>query len=145
MLLRLIRVGSYLHIKGFKNLSRLIYKLQFFMFNCAIPHTTKIGENVVFAYGGIGVVIHARAKIGNNCNIGQGITIGGRSKYNDVPVIGDNVYIGPGARILGPIVIGNNSIVAPNSVVLENVEDNSIVAGVPARVIRTNINPEDYI
>ena len=49
-----------------------------------------IGGGTKFAYGGIAVVIHARAVIGKNCVIGQCVTIGGRSKHYAVPIIGDN-------------------------------------------------------
>ncbi|HIF9202280.1 TPA: serine O-acetyltransferase [Photobacterium damselae] len=145
MLFKLYLIGFFFHKNRFYFLSKLIYIIQFFLFNSSLPHTTVIGKKTKFAYGGIGIVIHARAKIGNNCIIGQGCTIGGRSRLYDVPQIGNNVYIGAGARILGPIKIEDNCIIAPNAVVINNVYKNSIVAGVPAKIIRENINPEDFI
>ena len=84
------------------------------------------------------MVIHARAVIGKNCVIGQCVTIGGRSKHYAVPIIGDNVYIGAGAKILGPVKIGANSVIGAGAVVLNDVPENSIVVGVPAKVIKTN-------
>ncbi len=126
-------------------LPKLIYYMQFLLFNSSLPATVKIGKNTVFGYGGIGVVIHARAVIGRDCVLGQGITIGGRSKAYGVPVIGDNVYIGPGARILGDITIGNNVIIGPNSVVIASIPDNCIAVGIPAKIIKKNINKEDYV
>ena len=99
---------------------------------------------VKFAYGGIAVVVHARAVIGKNCIVGQCVTIGGRSKHYEVPVIGDNVYIGAGAKILGPITIGDNCVIGAGAVVLKSVPANSIVAGVPAREVKTGINPKDF-
>lgn len=54
-----------------------------------------------------------------------------------VPTIGDDVYISAGARLLGDITVGDNVIIGANSVVISDVPSNSIVAGVPARVIRT--------
>ncbi|MEL0609336.1 serine O-acetyltransferase [Vibrio echinoideorum] len=125
--------------------SSVIYKLQFVLFNSAVPHSVSIGKGSRFAYGGIGCVIHARAKIGSNCVIGQGITIGGRSKHESVPTIEDNVFIGAGARILGPITVGSGSIIAPNSVVIDNVSPRSIYGGVPARELKSNINLNEYI
>jgi len=124
---------------------KIIYYIQFLLFNSSLPPSVKIGKNSVFGYGGIGVVIHDRAQIGERCVLGQGITIGGRSKRFEVPIIGNNVFIGPGARILGDVVIGNNVIIGANSVVIESVPENSIVVGIPAKIIKTDIIPEDYV
>lgn len=51
--------------------------------------------------------------------------------------IGDNVWIGDKATILSNVSIGDGSIVAANSVVTKNVPPYSVVAGNPARVIKT--------
>ena len=42
-----------------------------------------------------------------------------------------------GAKAYGKIFIGDNSIVAPNTVVIKDVPPNSIVSGVPGRIIKT--------
>lgn len=52
-------------------------------------------------------------------------------------VIGKNVWIGEKATILGNVHIGEGAIVAANAVVTKDVPANSIVAGVPARVVRS--------
>jgi len=72
------------------------------------------------------------------------LTIGGRLKISGVPVIGNDVYIATGAKILGPITIGNNSVVGANAVVIHNVPENTVVAGLPAKVIESNINPKEF-
>lgn len=72
---------------------KLIYNLQFVLFNSIIPFESSIGKDTYCSYGGVGVVIHKRAVIGEGCVLGQGITVGGRSRIKDVPVIGDKVYI----------------------------------------------------
>jgi serine O-acetyltransferase len=95
-----------------------------------------LGRGTRFAYGGIGVVIHKKAIIGMECLIGTNVTVGGRSGFPEVPVIGNNVYIATGAKVLGPITVGNNVTIGANSVVINNVPDNAIVAGVPARIIK---------
>ena len=138
-IIHLHRIAYWLYSK------KIIYYLQFLLFNSSVPYQTYIGKGTVFAYGGIGVVIHARAKIGNNCIIGQGITIGGRSKKHGVPKIGNNVYIGAGARILGDIVIGDDVIIGPNAVVLKDIPSNCIAVGIPAKIIKTNIKMRDYV
>ena len=52
-------------------------------------------------------------------------------------VVGSNVYIGNGVYILPGVTIGNNVVVGAGAVVTKDVPDNSVVAGVPARVIKT--------
>jgi serine O-acetyltransferase len=145
LLLKLQRIAYFLKSKKVPVLPKLIYYIQFFLFNSSVPSTVKIGKNCKFAYGGIGVVIHERSIIGENCVIGQGITIGGRSKHYAVPVIGNNVYIGAGVRILGPIEIGDEVLIGPNSVVIDSIPANSIAVGMPAKVIKSNIMVKDYV
>lgn len=117
------------------------------IFGAYIPPSCEIGNGTRFAYGGSGVVIHSKAIVGKGCIIGTGVTIGGRGKHSkgkNSPRIGDNVYISNGAKILGPVVIGNNCIIGANAVVIKDIDDNCVVAGVPARIIGINENQEDY-
>jgi len=144
-IISLQKVAHWLLIHKIPILPKLFYGLQFLIYNSSIPPSVVIGKGTKCAYKGIGVVIHGRTVIGENCLIGQGITIGGRSKHYEVPVIGNNVYLGAGCRILGPIRVGDDSIVAPNAVVIHDVPDHSIVAGIPARVIKQNIEVKDYV
>ena len=135
----------WLHSKKIPFLPKIIYYIQLLLFNSSVPAQVIIGPGTVFGYGGIGVVIHARAKIGKNCLIGQGITIGGRSKIIEVPVIGDYVYIGAGARIIGNVTIGDNVVIGANAVVIHDVPSNCAVAGLPAKIVKKNIKMEDYV
>lgn len=52
-------------------------------------------------------------------------------------IIEDNVWIGEGVAIMPNVTIGKNSIIGANSVVTGSIPPNSVVAGVPAKVIRT--------
>ncbi|MEO8109971.1 MAG: hypothetical protein ABI594_08070 [Ginsengibacter sp.] len=124
---------------------KIIYYLQYLLFNSSVPPSVKIGKKSKFAYGGIAVVLHGKCEIGENCTIGQGVTVGGRSKNVILPKIGNNVYLSAGSKILGAIIIGDNSIIGPNSVVINDVPNNSIVVGIPGKVIKMNIKPEDFI
>lgn len=115
--------------------------LIFLVFNSVVPYTTDIGEESRFAYGCMSVVVHSRAKIGKRVIIGQNSTIGRSLDPEDFPEIGDDVYISAGARVIGKIKVGNNVIIGANAVVNKDVPDNCIVAGVPARIIRTIDKP----
>ena len=124
-------------------LSKLTDFLILLLFNSYVPGSAKIGKGSRFAYGGIGVVIHSDAIIGSGCVIGQGVTIGAKEGYaskikNKCPIIGDNVYLSAGCRVLGDIEIGSNSIIGANSVVLSSCEKNSVLVGVPAKLLRTS-------
>jgi acetyltransferase-like isoleucine patch superfamily enzyme len=63
-------------------------------------------------------------------------------RYSDSkPVlIGRNVWIGSKARICKGVTIGENSIVAANAVVTKDVPPNTIAAGNPARIVKTDID-----
>lgn len=65
-----------------------------------VPASCTIDKGTKFGYGGIGVVIHARAVIGKNCTFSQCVTIGGRSRSFDVPIIGVNVFIDANAVVI---------------------------------------------
>lgn len=52
-------------------------------------------------------------------------------------VIGNNVELCVGAKVIGKVCIGDNVIVAPNAVVIHDVPSNSIVGGVPAKILKT--------
>jgi|WetSurSiteA1Bulk_404760.scaffolds.fasta_scaffold00720_7 acetyltransferase-like isoleucine patch superfamily enzyme len=55
-------------------------------------------------------------------------------------VIGRNVWIGSFARVCKGVNIGDNSIIAANAVVTKDVPPNSIAAGNPARIVKTDID-----
>lgn len=52
-------------------------------------------------------------------------------------VIGNNVWIGDKVTVLGGVTIGDNVIVGANSVVTKNIPSNCIVAGAPAKILKS--------
>ncbi|UWY28595.1 serine acetyltransferase [Flavobacterium sp. TR2] len=105
----------------------------------SIPASAKIGHSFYIGHFG-GIIINAKAVIGNNCNISQGVTIGvsGREGKRGVPIIGNEVYIGANAVISGNIIIGNQVAIGACSLVISSVGENSVVLGVPAVVMSKN-------
>lgn len=105
-------------------------------FNCKIFGSTKIGGGLM-CYHPFASVINAKS-IGENFQFRNSLTIG--NKFNDnkkIPVIGDNVTVGANVVIIGDITIGNNVIIGAGSVVVKDVPSNVVVAGNPAKIIRS--------
>ena len=113
----------------------------------------KYGELIVGAGSYIGqfsvICVRERITIGSNCLIAEHVTIRdqdhifgpdlmtSQAGFVTAPVeIGDNVWIGAKVTVLKGIKIGKNSVIGCNSVVTRDVAPNTIVAGIPASIIR---------
>lgn len=71
------RISRWLYLHHIPFLPKLVTLLIFLIYNSKIPYQAKIGKGTKFGYGGMGVVVHSKAVIGDNCSIGQQVTIGG--------------------------------------------------------------------
>ena len=109
--------------------------------NCYL-WTKEIGPGLKIDHG-FSTIVSAKS-IGKNFRLFQQVTIGWGGGMdtdgNHVPTIGDDVTIHPGAKIFGGIRIGNDVEIGANAVVIRDVPDHSIVAGVPAKIIKTRVN-----
>ncbi len=83
-------------------------------------------------------VLGARAHVGNRCHIGAGSVLAGvLEPPSATPVIiEDDVMIGANCVILEGVKVGKGAVVAAGSVVTKDVPENSVVAGIPAKVIK---------
>lgn len=116
--------------------------------NIWITHSGILELESGFINEGATLTCACHMKIGKNAHIARGAVIRDydghyleETNYRTAkPVtIGDNVWIGYRAMILKGVTIGNDSVVAANSVVTKDVPSHCIVAGNPAKVIRTNV------
>ncbi|MBI9043338.1 MAG: serine O-acetyltransferase [Anaerolineaceae bacterium] len=101
----------------------------------------------LFIDHGMGVVIGETTEIGKDVTLYHGVTLGGVDiiKGKRHPTIGDRVVVGAGAKILGAIKIGENSRIGANAVVVKPVPPDSIVVGVPGRILeREESHPLEY-
>ena len=91
----------------------------------------------LFIDHGMGLVIGETAELGSNVTLYQGVTLGGTGKEKGKrhPTIGDNVVVSSGAKVLGSFTVGSNSKIGAGSVVLKEVPPNSVVVGVPGRIV----------
>lgn len=133
-------VTSLMHSKGFSRLiilflAKRIHRHYMIRYGITMSYTTIIGGGIFFPHWGMSVV-NAHS-IGKNFTIYQGATVGsirGKGK----PVIGDNVVVASNAQVLGQVRIGNNVMVGAGAVVINDVPDNAVVVGNPARIINYN-------
>ncbi|EJB8540138.1 hypothetical protein NB622_21165 [Vibrio parahaemolyticus] len=106
--------------------------------NVISPTTTILsGTNITMSVViGVGVLINKNVtishdvRIGDFCEVSPGATILGRAS------IGAGSEVGAGAIILPNVTVGCNCKIGAGSVVTKDVENNTVVAGVPARTIR---------
>lgn len=117
-------------------------------FYCDYGYHIEIGDNF-YSNHNLVILDCAKVKIGNNVLIAPncGIYTAGHPldaaernaglEYAYPITIGDNVWIGAGVSILPGVTIGNNAIVGAGSVVNKDVPDSVVVAGNPARIIKT--------
>ena len=118
-----------------------------------IREQVEIGKNAVIMMGAVinigaiigegtmidmGAILGGRATVGAHCHIGAGAVLAGVIEpASATPVIvEDNVMIGANAVVIEGVRIGKNSVVAAGAVVVEDVPENVVVAGVPARIIK---------
>ena len=115
------------------------------------PRTVPVGCDFELAHGGVGVVIHSRAVIGERVKIYPGVTLGradihkpmDESRFEGI-VVEDDVILAPGAKVLckeGILRVRRGTVVGANAVLLQSTGENEIWAGIPARKISTRDRP----
>ena len=117
-------------------------------FNCDRGKNIFIGDDFTGNHN-LTILDIREVYIGNHVMIGPNAlitTVGhplspkGRREYHALAKtvrIGNDVWIGGNVTILPGVTIGNNVVVAAGAVINKDVPDNTLVGGVPARVIKT--------
>jgi len=128
-------------------------------YNCRIEpgaiirDMVEIGDNCVIMMGAVlnigavigertmidmNVVVGGRAIVGNNCHIGAGTVLAGviEPPSADPVVIENDVMIGANVVILEGVKVGKGAVIAAGSVVIDNVEPDTVMAGIPAKPLK---------
>lgn len=121
-------------------------------FMCFPPFHTDFGKNIhigdnVFFNTGCSFQDRGGIFIGDGCMIGMNVNIATLNHGLDVatrgttfaaPVrLGNNVWVGSNATILAGVTVGDNAVIAAGAVVTKDVPANTVVGGVPARIIKS--------
>ncbi|MBN1218874.1 MAG: serine O-acetyltransferase [Anaerolineae bacterium] len=130
------RLTHWLWQRKIRLLARWLSHLMRWLTGIEIHPGAQIGSGFFIDHG-MGVVIGETAEVGKNVTLYHGVTLGGVSLEKDKrhPTLEDGVVIGAGAKVLGPITIGACSRIGANAVVVKPVPANSVVVGVPGRMI----------
>ncbi|MCL6585708.1 MAG: 2,3,4,5-tetrahydropyridine-2,6-dicarboxylate N-acetyltransferase [Anoxybacillus sp.] len=118
-----------------------------------IRDQVEIGDNAVIMMGAVinigavvgegtmidmNAVLGGRATVGKNCHVGAGAVLAGVIEPPSAKpvIVEDDVVIGANAVLLEGVTVGKGAVVAAGAVVIEDVPPYTVVAGVPARVIK---------
>jgi serine O-acetyltransferase len=116
--------------------ARFLSHVSRFLTGIEIHPAARIGPGVFIDHG-MGVVIGETAEVAENVTLYQGVTLGGTSLRREKrhPTIEPNVVVGTGAAVMGAITVGEGTRIGAGSVLVRDVPPNSVVVGVPGRVI----------
>ena len=111
-----------------------------------------VGDVVIGDHTRIGLhnTIIGPVTIGSHVNLAQGITVTALNHNFEAPerrideqgvstqqvTIGDDIWIGANAVVLPGVTVGNHCVIAAGAVVTKDVPPHSLVAGVPAKIIK---------
>lgn len=104
------------------------------IFNNSIVGRGALGSTIIGDY----TKVDALCQIGHNCVIGKSCIIAAGVIIAGSCTIGDNVVIGIGSKIRNGTKIGNNVTIGMGSIVVNDIPDNAVVYGNPAKIVRMN-------
>jgi sugar O-acyltransferase (sialic acid O-acetyltransferase NeuD family) len=124
-------------------------------FATVVHPTARVSPTTAVGAGSIvnaGVMVGAHTRIGSHVILNRGALVGHHTEIGDYASIqpganvagacsiGEGTYVAMGALVVDHVSVGRGSIVAAGALVTKDVPDNVEVRGVPARVVRENVD-----
>jgi serine O-acetyltransferase len=133
------RVGTALHDRGLRLLSRLLWLANTVLFGCELQMGAQAGPGLVlFQTAGSG--FGSGARLGRDVLMMGGVRLGAGGFEDQTgdgfPTVGDGCRLLDGAKLFGPITVGAGAVVGINAVVTQDVPPGGRVEGSPARLVK---------
>ena len=133
-----------------KRVSEILHEIGINFYNAIHPSVimsefVELGHDVIVCAGSIltvNIKIEDHVHINLNCTVGHDVTIGKYCTISPIVAIsgrvrfGEGVFIGTGASFIHELSVGNWSTIGAGSVVIEDIPENVVAVGVPAKVIK---------
>jgi sugar O-acyltransferase (sialic acid O-acetyltransferase NeuD family) len=125
-----IRLPNLVHSRAYIATSAVIGESNQFLANCTVASHVQIGHSCI---------INHSANVDHECVLGSGVHIAPGATLCGRVTVGECSMIGAGAVVLPNVNIAKNAVVGAGAVVTKDVAESSVVAGNPARCIRTKL------
>jgi serine O-acetyltransferase len=131
----LYRVKARLQALRVPILPRIAHRLAMIIAQVSIGDPVVVHPGVHIVHGQ--VVLDGFVEVHSGTVIAPWVTVGLRHGSVIGPTIGPNVRIGTGAKLIGPIEVGAGARIGANAVVVDDVQSDTTVVGIPARTVES--------
>ncbi len=124
------RVGSTMHHRGLKPISRICYFMNIVLFGSELHNAAVVQPGLVLPHPN-GVAFGGQLRIGVRCKLlrHSGMGGAGNPKKPGMPIVGDDVWFLDSAKALGPVTIGDRAMIGANALVADDVPADMFVFG----------------
>jgi serine O-acetyltransferase len=133
----LYRISRWFAKGRFIALCLILKWLQYLLTGSEISPRARLGRRIRFGHP-TGVIIGNGVVIEDDVWVFQQVTIGSHGRSEDdvaYPIIGKGAKLYAGSKILGGIHVGARATVGANAVVLQDIPDDGVAVGIPARLV----------
>jgi len=137
------RIAHALWSRGRKALALALQSRISEVFHVDIHPAARLGRGILIDHA-TGVVIGQTAVVGDNVSMLHHVTLGGSGRSRGIrhPCVGNGALLGAGVTVLGPVSVGAGSKIGAGSVVVHDLPCFCVAVGVPARIVKRNLNSE---
>ncbi|OOF45511.1 acetyltransferase [Rodentibacter trehalosifermentans] len=134
------RLEKYLKLEKYQcNIISIIDRTSIISNHSTLGKGVFVGKMAIVNSGvtiGNNVIINTKSLVEHGCRIGNHSNVSTNSTLNGDVIVEDYCFIGSSSVITGQLRIGESAIVGAGAVVIRNVKPRTVVAGVPAKLIK---------